>query len=102
MFHKTYSLSLINFTNGGLLCHDVDILLVIFFVTQVRLNKNYRSTRCIVEAASFVIQNNIKRCQLKSVLTDNVSGSKVLFKHILHARKLIFFNEFSLFAVVSI
>lgn len=44
---------------------------------QVRLSKNYRSTRCIVEAASFLIQNNSKRCQSKCVLTDNSIGSKV-------------------------
>ncbi|KAM3682876.1 hypothetical protein ACB098_12G104400 [Castanea mollissima] len=47
---------------------------------QIRLNKNYRSTRCIVEAASSLIQNNIKRCQLKDVLTDNSSGSKIIIK----------------------
>lgn len=47
------------------------------FLVQIRLNKNYRSTRCIVEAASSLIQNNSKRCQLKNVLTDNSSGSKV-------------------------
>lgn len=44
---------------------------------QIRLNKNYRSTRYIVEAASSVIQNNKKRCRLKNVDTDNSSGSKV-------------------------
>ncbi|KAM4076960.1 hypothetical protein ACJW30_12G103600 [Castanea mollissima] len=47
---------------------------------EIRLNKNYRSTRCIVEAASSLIQNNIKRCQLKDVLTDNSSGSKIIIK----------------------
>ncbi|RDX92917.1 ATP-dependent DNA helicase SRS2-like protein, partial [Mucuna pruriens] len=47
---------------------------------EIRLNKNYRSTRCIVEAASCLIQNNTKRCQLKSVLTDNSSGSKIVMK----------------------
>ncbi|KAF4346564.1 hypothetical protein G4B88_028545 [Cannabis sativa] len=47
---------------------------------EVRLNKNYRSTRYIVEAASFVIQNNIKRCRLKNVDTDNSCGSKVIIK----------------------
>lgn len=57
---------------------------------QIRLNKNYRSTRCIVEAASSLIQNNIKRCQLKDVLTDNSSGSKVIyFCLILQIRKII-------------
>ncbi|WVY99256.1 hypothetical protein V8G54_031407, partial [Vigna mungo] len=45
--------------------------------TDIRLNKNYRSTRCIDEAASCLIQNNSKRSQLKNVLTDNSSGSKV-------------------------
>ncbi|XP_061337521.1 ATP-dependent DNA helicase SRS2-like protein At4g25120 [Gastrolobium bilobum] len=47
---------------------------------EIRLNKNYRSTRCIVEAASSLIQNNTKRCQLKDVLTDNSSGSKIVIK----------------------
>ncbi|KAK4572461.1 hypothetical protein RGQ29_030770 [Quercus rubra] len=47
---------------------------------EIRLNKNYRSTRCIVEAASSLIQNNIKRCQFKDVLTDNSSGSKIIIK----------------------
>ncbi|KAL6995642.1 DNA helicase [Sarracenia purpurea var. burkii] len=42
---------------------------------EVRLTKNYRSTRCIVEAASSFKQNNLKRCQLKNVLTDNSCGS---------------------------
>lgn len=50
---------------------------VISISIQVRLTKNYRSTRCIVEAASFLIQNNSKRCQSKRVLTDNSVGSKV-------------------------
>ncbi|XP_059300266.1 ATP-dependent DNA helicase SRS2-like protein At4g25120 [Lycium ferocissimum] len=47
---------------------------------EVRLSKNYRSTRCIVEAASFLIQNNSKRCQSKRVLTDNSVGSKITVK----------------------
>ncbi|KAK9293210.1 hypothetical protein L1049_021199 [Liquidambar formosana] len=47
---------------------------------EIRLNKNYRSTRCIVEAASSLIQNNVNRCQLKNVLTDNSSGSKITIK----------------------
>lgn len=47
---------------------------------EIRLNKNYRSTRCIVEAASYLIQNNNKRCQLKNVLTDNSSGAKITVK----------------------
>ncbi|KAI8564470.1 hypothetical protein RHMOL_Rhmol03G0183900 [Rhododendron molle] len=47
---------------------------------EVKLNKNYRSTRCIVEAASSLIKNNLKRCQLKNVLTDNSSGSKITVK----------------------
>ncbi|KAI3471003.1 hypothetical protein Pfo_027666 [Paulownia fortunei] len=47
---------------------------------EVRLNKNYRSTRCIVEAASFLIRNNLKRCNLKDVMTDNSSGSKITIK----------------------
>ncbi|XP_076930968.1 ATP-dependent DNA helicase SRS2-like protein At4g25120 [Bidens hawaiensis] len=47
---------------------------------EIRLNKNYRSTRCIVDAASFLIRNNSKRCQLNKVLTDNSSGSKIVVK----------------------
>ncbi|CAA3017265.1 ATP-dependent DNA helicase SRS2 At4g25120 [Olea europaea subsp. europaea] len=47
---------------------------------EVRLNKNYRSTRCIVEAASFLIRNNLRRCKSKDVLTDNSSGSKISIK----------------------
>ncbi|KAL1294854.1 hypothetical protein HN51_055699 [Arachis hypogaea] len=47
---------------------------------EIRLNKNYRSTRCIVEAASSLIRNNAKRCQMKNVLTDNSSGSKIVVK----------------------
>ncbi|XP_058207484.1 ATP-dependent DNA helicase SRS2-like protein At4g25120 isoform X2 [Rhododendron vialii] len=47
---------------------------------EVKLNKNYRSTRCIVEAASSLIKNNLKRCQLKNVLTDNSCGSKITVK----------------------
>ncbi|KAF5766843.1 putative DNA helicase [Helianthus annuus] len=47
---------------------------------EVRLNKNYRSTRCIVDAASFLIQNNSKRSQLNKVVTDNSSGSKIIVK----------------------
>ncbi|KAL6126907.1 hypothetical protein ACLB2K_074952 [Fragaria x ananassa] len=47
---------------------------------EIRLNKNYRSTRYIVEAASCVIKNNKKRCQLKNVDTDNCSGSKIVIK----------------------
>ncbi|KAL8520279.1 hypothetical protein ACS0TY_010995 [Phlomoides rotata] len=47
---------------------------------EVRLNKNYRSTRCIVEAASFLIRNNLKRCNSKEFLTDNSSGSKIIVK----------------------
>ncbi|CAA6669779.1 unnamed protein product [Spirodela intermedia] len=46
---------------------------------EVRLCKNYRSTRCIVEAASFLIRNNIKRCQQKEVVTENSSGCKCAF-----------------------
>ncbi|CAK9135092.1 unnamed protein product [Ilex paraguariensis] len=47
---------------------------------EIRLNKNYRSTRCIVEAASALIKNNLKRCQSKNVLTDNSCGSKIAIK----------------------
>ncbi|KAJ8513401.1 hypothetical protein OPV22_003835 [Ensete ventricosum] len=47
---------------------------------EIRLNKNYRSTRCIVEAASAVILNNYKRCHSKQVETDNSTGSKIIVK----------------------
>ncbi|KAL6969007.1 hypothetical protein U1Q18_045754 [Sarracenia purpurea var. burkii] len=47
---------------------------------EVRLTKNCRSTRCIVEAASSFKQNNLKSCQLKNVLTDNSCGSKITVK----------------------
>eukprot|EP00268_Persea_americana_P003227 TRINITY_DN10972_c0_g1_i10.p1 TRINITY_DN10972_c0_g1~~TRINITY_DN10972_c0_g1_i10.p1 ORF type:complete len:1159 (-),score=245.36 TRINITY_DN10972_c0_g1_i10:677-4153(-) len=47
---------------------------------EVRLSKNYRSTRCIVEAASSLIHNNAKRCQLKQFHTDNYSGCKITVK----------------------
>uniref|UniRef100_A0A6N2MXR2 DNA 3'-5' helicase n=1 Tax=Salix viminalis TaxID=40686 RepID=A0A6N2MXR2_SALVM len=47
---------------------------------EIRLNKNYRSTRSIVEAASSLIKNNMKRCQFKDVLTDNSLGSKIAIK----------------------
>ncbi|EEF51634.1 ATP-dependent DNA helicase pcrA, putative [Ricinus communis] len=47
---------------------------------EIRLNKNYRSTRHIVEAASSLIQNNMKRCRFKDVVTDNSSGSKITIK----------------------
>jgi len=56
---------------------NVFIWISLTFLVQIRLNKNYRSTRYIVEAAASLIQNNAKRCQLKNVLTDNSSGSKV-------------------------
>ncbi|XP_078437664.1 P-loop containing nucleoside triphosphate hydrolases superfamily protein [Wolffia australiana] len=47
---------------------------------EVRLCKNYRSTRCIVEAASSLIRYNIKRCQQKEVDTENPSGCKIIVK----------------------
>ncbi|KAH9770503.1 dna helicase [Citrus sinensis] len=47
---------------------------------EIRLTRNYRSTRCIVEAASSLIQHNVKRCQLKNVQTDNSHGSKIIIK----------------------
>lgn len=64
-------------------------------MVQIRLNKNYRSTRYIVEAASSVIKNNKKRCQLKNVDTDNSSGSKVLNLSLLQQVHLMsFFSPF--------
>lgn len=47
---------------------------------EIKLKKNYRSTRYIVEAASFVINNNAKRCQLKQIETDNPIGCKITVK----------------------
>ncbi|XP_038686446.1 ATP-dependent DNA helicase SRS2-like protein At4g25120 isoform X4 [Tripterygium wilfordii] len=47
---------------------------------EIRLDKNYRSTCYIVEAASSLIQNNMKRFQFKNVLTDISSGSKITIK----------------------
>ncbi|XP_050945735.1 ATP-dependent DNA helicase SRS2-like protein At4g25120 isoform X2 [Cucumis melo] len=47
---------------------------------EIRLNKNYRSTGCIIDAASSLIQNNKKRCPLKNVQTDNLTGSKITIK----------------------
>ncbi|XP_068656555.1 ATP-dependent DNA helicase SRS2-like protein At4g25120 isoform X2 [Aristolochia californica] len=47
---------------------------------EVRLTKNYRSTRCIVEAASSLIHHNVKRCHQKAVITDNSMGSKIVVK----------------------
>ncbi|KAM0878841.1 hypothetical protein ACQ4PT_034615 [Festuca glaucescens] len=44
---------------------------------EVRLNKNYRSTRAIVEAATALIHNNTKRGHHKLAETDNPSGSKI-------------------------
>ncbi|KAJ4778517.1 ATP-dependent DNA helicase PcrA [Rhynchospora pubera] len=49
---------------------------------EIRLNKNYRSTKLIVEAATALIHNNTKRdlrcCKL--VETDNPDGSKINVK----------------------
>ncbi|KAJ0961843.1 hypothetical protein J5N97_029671 [Dioscorea zingiberensis] len=47
---------------------------------EIRLKKNYRSTGCIVEAASSLIYNNANRCKLKQVVTDNSIGSKIIVK----------------------
>ncbi|KAL2612885.1 hypothetical protein R1flu_024577 [Riccia fluitans] len=44
---------------------------------EVRLHQNYRSTRCIVEAASAVIRNNNKRCQTQQAVTENNLGEKI-------------------------
>lgn len=44
---------------------------------EIELKKNYRSTRCIVEAASSLIHHNVKRCQLKQVRTGNSAGCRV-------------------------
>ncbi|XP_010555600.1 PREDICTED: ATP-dependent DNA helicase SRS2-like protein At4g25120 isoform X2 [Tarenaya hassleriana] len=47
---------------------------------EVRLIRNYRSTRHIVEAASSIIKNNKKRCHSKSILSENSDGSKITVK----------------------
>ncbi|PPD73182.1 hypothetical protein GOBAR_DD29887 [Gossypium barbadense] len=47
---------------------------------EIRLVRNYRSTRCIVEAASCLIQNNTKRCPSKNFLSENAYGSKITIK----------------------
>ncbi|GLU20859.1 hypothetical protein SLE2022_370370 [Rubroshorea leprosula] len=47
---------------------------------EIRLVRNYRSTRCIVEAASCLIQNNVNRCQSKNFLSENSHGSKIILK----------------------
>ncbi|XP_022995240.1 ATP-dependent DNA helicase SRS2-like protein At4g25120 [Cucurbita maxima] len=47
---------------------------------EIRLNKNYRSTGCIIDAASSLIRNNKKRCPFKDVQTDNLTGSKITIK----------------------
>ncbi|KAL0891005.1 hypothetical protein Bca101_014988 [Brassica carinata] len=47
---------------------------------EVRLIKNYRSSRHIVEAASSIIKNNTKRCQSKSISSENSQGSKITVK----------------------
>ncbi|KXG36276.2 hypothetical protein SORBI_3002G310300 [Sorghum bicolor] len=47
---------------------------------EIRLSKNYRSTRAIVEAATALIQNNSKRHHRKLVETDNPSGCKITVK----------------------
>ncbi|XVF54857.1 hypothetical protein PTKIN_Ptkin05aG0214600 [Pterospermum kingtungense] len=47
---------------------------------EIRLIRNYRSTRCIVEAASCLIKNNTKRCLSKNFLSENSYGSKITIK----------------------
>ncbi|XP_015647246.1 ATP-dependent DNA helicase SRS2-like protein At4g25120 isoform X4 [Oryza sativa Japonica Group] len=47
---------------------------------EVRLSKNYRSTRAIVEAATALIHNNTKRQSHKLAETDNPSGNKIIVK----------------------
>ncbi|KAK3127095.1 hypothetical protein QOZ80_7AG0568260 [Eleusine coracana subsp. coracana] len=47
---------------------------------EIRLSKNYRSTRAIVEAAIALIHNNTKRRHHKLVETDNPSGCKITVK----------------------
>ncbi|WVZ66007.1 hypothetical protein U9M48_015286 [Paspalum notatum var. saurae] len=47
---------------------------------EIRLSKNYRSTRAIVEAATALIHNNTKHHHHKLVETDNPSGCKIAVK----------------------
>ncbi|GJN07373.1 hypothetical protein PR202_ga25198 [Eleusine coracana subsp. coracana] len=47
---------------------------------EIRLSKNYRSTRAIAEAAIALIHNNTKRRHHKLVETDNPSGCKITVK----------------------
>ncbi|XP_028553260.1 ATP-dependent DNA helicase SRS2-like protein At4g25120 isoform X2 [Dendrobium catenatum] len=47
---------------------------------EIKLIKNYRSTRRIVEAACCVIHHNVKRGQHKQVETDNSIGSLITIK----------------------
>ncbi|KAH7307516.1 hypothetical protein KP509_22G063300 [Ceratopteris richardii] len=47
---------------------------------EVRLQHNYRSTRCIVEAAAALIGNNLKRCEDKQTVTDNGYGELISVK----------------------
>ncbi|KAM7272183.1 hypothetical protein ACFE04_026846 [Oxalis oulophora] len=47
---------------------------------EIKLDKNYRSTRCIIEAATSLIKNNKKRLHSKDALTDNSLGSKIIIK----------------------
>jgi hypothetical protein len=60
----------------------------------VRLHQNYRSTRCIVEAATSLIKHNTKRCQEKQVHTDNSAGDRVSI-HDFHPSfsNLLIYNE---------
>ncbi|MCO5600450.1 hypothetical protein L7F22_054563 [Adiantum nelumboides] len=47
---------------------------------EVRLQHNYRSTRCIVEAAAALIGNNVKRSEDKQAVTDNEYGERISIK----------------------
>ncbi|KAJ7536016.1 hypothetical protein O6H91_12G053800 [Diphasiastrum complanatum] len=47
---------------------------------EVRLHQNYRSTRCIVEAASCLIRNNLNRCQTKQPFTANAPGDRIVLR----------------------
>ncbi|KAI5076072.1 hypothetical protein GOP47_0008137 [Adiantum capillus-veneris] len=47
---------------------------------EVRLQHNYRSTRCIVEAAAALIGNNVNRCEGKQAVTNNEYGEMISVK----------------------
>lgn len=77
LFQRLYQIWFISLRNqklSPLNCGCIKIISLLLI--QVRLIKNYRSSRHIVEAASSIIKNNTKRCQSKSISSENSQGSK--------------------------